>query len=83
MSIVAWIVLGLFVGVIAKGLMPGPDPGGLVITVLLGIAGALTGGWVGSVLGLGSFRGFDLMSLALAVLGSVLLLLAYRGLKAS
>ena len=83
MSVAAWIVLGLMVGLIAKGLMPGPDPGGLVVTILLGIAGALLGGWLGATLGLGSFQGFDLMSLALAVLGSVLLLLAYRGIKAS
>lgn len=83
MGIASWIVLGLVVGLLAKGLMPGKDPGGPVITVLIGIAGAFLGGWLGSVLGLGSFQGFDLMSLALAVLGAVLLLLAYRVIKST
>jgi uncharacterized membrane protein YeaQ/YmgE (transglycosylase-associated protein family) len=71
-----WIIFGLIVGVIAKLLMPGRDPGGFVITILLGIAGALLGGFVGRALGLygeGESAGF-LMSL----LGAILLLTLYR-----
>jgi uncharacterized membrane protein YeaQ/YmgE (transglycosylase-associated protein family) len=71
-----WIVFGLIVGVIAKLLMPGRDPGGFVITILLGIAGALLGGFVGRAMGLygpGDTAGF-LMSL----LGAILLLTLYR-----
>jgi uncharacterized membrane protein YeaQ/YmgE (transglycosylase-associated protein family) len=71
-----WIIFGLIVGIIAKLLMPGRDPGGFVITILLGIAGALLGGFVGRALGLygeGESAGF-LMSL----LGAILLLTLYR-----
>jgi uncharacterized membrane protein YeaQ/YmgE (transglycosylase-associated protein family) len=71
-----WIIFGLIVGVIAKLLMPGRDPGGFVITILLGIAGALLGGFIGRALGLygpGEAAGF-LMSL----LGAILLLTLYR-----
>lgn len=81
MGVVSWIVLGFVVGLLAKGLVPGKDPGGLIVTVLIGVAGAFLGGWIGSLLGLGTFQGFDLMSLALAVLGAVMLLVAYRVVK--
>lgn len=72
----SWIIFGLIVGIIAKLLMPGRDPGGFVITILLGIAGALLGGFLGRSLGLygpGESAGF-LMSL----LGAILLLTLYR-----
>lgn len=76
MGIVAWIFFGLIVGVIAKLLMPGRDPGGFVVTILLGIAGAFVGGFIGRAMG---FYGPSqsagwLMSIA----GSVILLLLYR-----
>jgi uncharacterized membrane protein YeaQ/YmgE (transglycosylase-associated protein family) len=77
-GILSWIVLGLVVGAIAKWIMPGPDPGGLVITILLGVAGALVGGFLGSLVGLGSVTGFDLGSLVLAVGGALLLLWGRR-----
>ena len=67
MGILSWILMGLIVGVIAKVVMPGPDPGGIFITILLGIGGAFVGGYVGSFLGLGSVTGFNLGSLLLAV----------------
>lgn len=76
MSIIGWILFGLVVGIIGKLLMPGRDPGGFVITILLGIAGALLGGFVGQALGLyepGEPAGF-----IMAVLGSILLLAIYR-----
>ena len=81
MGIFSWIILGLVVGVIAKFLMPGKDPGGIFITILLGIAGALGGGFISSALGFGQVTGFDLRSLIIAVGGAVILLIIYRAVK--
>ena len=81
MSIVGWIVMGLVAGVIAKLLMPGDDPGGCLITIVLGIAGGMVGGFIGTRIGWGTVNDFDLRSLALAVGGSMLLLVIYRLLK--
>ena len=73
--------MGLIVGVIAKLVMPGPDPGGIFITILLGIGGAFVGGYVGSFLGLGSVTGLNLGSLLLSVGGAVLILILYRTIR--
>ncbi len=81
MGLLSWIVLGLVVGALAKWLMPGPDPGGWIITILLGIGGAFVGGWIGSFLGFGTVTGFNLGSLVLATGGAVLLLAAHRKIK--
>jgi uncharacterized membrane protein YeaQ/YmgE (transglycosylase-associated protein family) len=81
MGIISWILLGLVVGVIAKFLMPGKDPGGIFITLLLGIAGAIGGGFVSSAIGFGKVTGFDLRSLIIAVAGSLILLIIYRAVK--
>ncbi len=81
MGILSWIVLGLIVGVVAKFIMPGDDPGGLIVTILIGIAGAFIGGFISSLLGFGSFTGFNLKSIFIAVAGSVFLLAGYRMLK--
>jgi uncharacterized membrane protein YeaQ/YmgE (transglycosylase-associated protein family) len=81
MGILSWIVMGLIVGVLAKWIMPGKDPGGLVVTALLGIAGAFVGGFVGSLLGLGGFTGFNLGSIVLATGGALLILWGYRRLQ--
>jgi uncharacterized membrane protein YeaQ/YmgE (transglycosylase-associated protein family) len=79
MGILAWIVLGLVAGAIAKLLMPGDDPGGWIITMFLGIVGAVIGGWIGGALwGSTGVSGFNLPSIGLAVLGAVVLLLIYR-----
>lgn len=78
MGILSWIVLGLAVGALAKWIMPGKDPGGLIVTILLGIAGAFVGGMISSFLGFGSIKGFDIRSLIIAVGGAVLLLYVYR-----
>ena len=83
MGLITWILMGLIVGVLAKWIMPGEDPGGIFITILIGIAGAFVGGFIGSFIGLGSVSGFDLISLALAVGGALLLLFGYRLLKQS
>jgi uncharacterized membrane protein YeaQ/YmgE (transglycosylase-associated protein family) len=68
--IIGWIVFGLVVGLVAKFLMPGRDPGGFVITAILGIVGALVGGFVGRLIGLVGF--------IMAVVGSIILLAIYR-----
>ena len=81
MGFLSWIVMGLIVGVLAKFIMPGKDPGGVFVTILIGIAGAFVGGFVGSALGLGAVTGFNLGSLLLAVGGAVLLLILYRVIK--
>jgi uncharacterized membrane protein YeaQ/YmgE (transglycosylase-associated protein family) len=81
MSWIIWIVLGLAAGIIAKLLMPGKDPGGFIITIILGIVGALVGGFISTRLGFGDVTGFNLPSIIIAVLGSLVLLLIYRAVK--
>ena len=82
MGILSWIIFGLIAGILAKWIMPGNDPGGLIITILIGIAGAFVGGYIGTLLGFGSISGFDLRSFLIAVGGGVLLLWLYRVAKA-
>lgn len=81
MGALSWIVLGLIAGLIAKWFTSGSDPKGCIVTIVIGIVGAAIGGWVGTQLGLGTVSGFDLRSLALAVAGSVVLLLILRALN--
>ncbi len=81
MGIISWIILGLVVGLIAKLLMPGKDPGGIFMTIILGIAGAVGGGFISSAIGFGRVTGFDIRSLIIAVGGAVLLLIIYRKFK--
>ena len=79
-GVIGWIVFGLIVGVIAKFLMPGRDPGGFIITILLGIAGAVIGGTLGRALGwYGPNEGAGFL---MSLLGAILLLLLYRKLFA-
>ncbi len=81
MGIFAWIVFGLIAGILAKWIMPGKDPGGMIITILIGIAGAIVGGYLGSFLGYGGISGFDLRSMGLAIGGALLLLFIFRMMK--
>ncbi len=81
MGIISWIIMGLIVGALAKFIMPGKDPGGFIVTILLGIAGAFVGGFIGSGLGLGTVTGFNLGSFFLATGGAVILLILYRMIK--
>ncbi len=81
MGIITWIIMGLVVGVLAKWIMPGNDPGGIFVTTIIGIAGAFIGGYFGSILGFGSITGFNLVSIALAVGGALSLLFFYRLIK--
>jgi len=81
MGILSWIIMGLIVGALAKFIMPGRDPGGIFVTILIGIAGAFVGGFIGSMLGFGPVTGFNVGSLLLAIGGAVLLLFLYRLIK--
>jgi len=78
MGMISWIVMGLVAGALAKWIMPGKDPGGIIVTILIGIAGAFVGGFIGTLVGLGSVSGFDLVSMALAIGGALILLYGYR-----
>ena len=79
MGILAWIVVGLIAGVLAKLLMPGKDPGGIILTVLLGIGGAVLGGFIAVALDISNgVDDFDIGTIVLAVLGAMLILAAYR-----
>ncbi len=78
MSIIGWIILGLIAGAIAKAILPGTQGGGWLITLLLGVVGALLGGFLGSVLfGVGIEGFFDLSTWLLAIGGAILVLLIY------
>jgi uncharacterized membrane protein YeaQ/YmgE (transglycosylase-associated protein family) len=81
LGVIGWIVFGLIVGVIAKLLMPGRDPGGIVVTSLIGIVGALLGGFLGRSLGL--YGPGEAAGLIMSVIGAVLLLFIYRKMATS
>ena len=76
MDILLWIVFGLVVGIVAKLIMPGNDPGGIFLTIILGIVGAMLGGWVGRVMGL--YREGEAAGFLMAVVGAVIILGLYR-----
>lgn len=79
-SLILWIVIGFVAGYLAKLIMPGPDGGGFILTTILGIVGALVGGWVGRALFETSAgdNAFSLMGLVFAVLGAIIVLAIYR-----
>ena len=81
MSWIIWIILGLVAGILAKWIMPGRDPGGFIVTIILGIVGALIGGFISVQLGFGVVTGFDIKSIIIAGLGAMLLLFLYRMVK--
>jgi uncharacterized membrane protein YeaQ/YmgE (transglycosylase-associated protein family) len=78
MGVISWIIFGLIAGTVARLVHPGRDPGGCLVTIALGIGGAFVGGYIGTRLGWGEVTGFDLRSLGLAVLGALVLLIAFR-----
>ena len=79
MGIIAWIVVGLIAGILAKWVMPGPDPGGIIVTILIGIAGAIIGGFVvNRLLGGPGVSGVNLSSILVSTLGAIILLAVYR-----
>ena len=83
MGIIGWIVLGLLAGLIAKALMPGEEKGGLVVTTLLGIGGALLGGFIAALLGLGDpiDEFFDLSTWIAAVVGALIILFVWNAIR--
>lgn len=81
MAILTWIVLGLLAGLIAKFVMPGRDPGGIFVTIIVGIAGAVLGGFIASIIGFGSVTGINIRSIAIAAIGAFALLFALRLLR--
>jgi uncharacterized membrane protein YeaQ/YmgE (transglycosylase-associated protein family) len=79
MGILAWILVGLIAGILAKIAMPGPDPGGVILTIVIGIVGAVIGGFVlNKLLGGPDVTGFNLTSILVATFGSIILLAVYR-----
>lgn len=80
MGIIGWIVLGLLAGIIAKAIFPGNDPGGFIVTTIIGIVGAILGGFLGKVIfgvdSLDSF--FDISTWITAIVGALILLAIYR-----
>ena len=78
MGILAWIVIGLIAGALAKLIMPGDDPGGIIVTILIGIVGAFVGGFVVNLFGGAGVSGFNIWSILVATLGAIILLAIYR-----
>ncbi|MGQ1837244.1 GlsB/YeaQ/YmgE family stress response membrane protein [Kocuria turfanensis] len=78
MGIISWIVLGLIAGALAKLIMPGNQGGGIIVTIVLGIIGALLGGFLGSLIGIGSLESvFDIGTIITAVVGALIVLFIY------
>jgi uncharacterized membrane protein YeaQ/YmgE (transglycosylase-associated protein family) len=78
MGLLSWIVVGLIAGLLARWIMPGPDPGGIIVTLLVGMAGASVGGFIVWILGGAGATGFNVWSILVATLGAVILLFLYR-----
>lgn len=82
MGIIAWIIFGLIAGAIAKLIIPGPDGSGFILTCVLGVVGAVVGGWLATMFGLGgSVSGFNLHSFLVAVVGAIVVLGVFRLLR--
>jgi uncharacterized membrane protein YeaQ/YmgE (transglycosylase-associated protein family) len=80
-ALIFWIIVGLIAGALAKFIMPGDDPGGFVITILLGIAGAIVGGFLASLIGIGG--GGFIWTTLIATIGAIILLAIYRAFAGS
>lgn len=81
MGILSWILLGLIAGALAKWAMPGKDPGGIIVTILIGIGGAFVGGFIGSFFGRGGVNDFSISSIITAMVGAIVLLFVVRQLR--
>ncbi len=79
-GIISWIVIGLIAGILGKLIMPGRDPGGFLLTIVIGMIGALVGGFVVQLLGGTGLTGFNIWSILVATLGAIILLALYRAL---
>jgi uncharacterized membrane protein YeaQ/YmgE (transglycosylase-associated protein family) len=78
MGILSWILLGLVAGALAKFIMPGKDPGGCLITIILGVLGAVVGGFLGTFVGLGKVQSFDIGGIFISTVGAIVVLLIWR-----
>ena len=78
MGILTWIIVGLIAGALGKLIMPGDDPGGIIVTIILGIVGAIVGGFVFGLFGGGGVTGFNLGSIIVATIGAIIVLAIYR-----
>ena len=78
MGILTWIIVGLIAGALGKLIMPGDDPGGIIVTIILGIVGAFVGGFVFNLFGGAGVTGFNLGSILVATVGAIILLAIYR-----
>lgn len=78
MGFLSWILLGFIAGALAKFIMPGKDPGGCLITTIIGVVGAVVGGYLATMAGYGKIESFDLGGILLATLGAIVLLIVYR-----
>jgi uncharacterized membrane protein YeaQ/YmgE (transglycosylase-associated protein family) len=80
-AIIGWIIIGLIAGALAKLIMPGDDPGGIIVTILIGIAGAVVGGFLAGLIGLGG--GGWIWTIIIATIGAIILLAIYRAIVGS
>ncbi|MCL2892110.1 GlsB/YeaQ/YmgE family stress response membrane protein [Brenneria tiliae] len=78
MGILSWVIFGLIAGILAKWLMPGRDGGGFFLTIILGIVGAVVGGYISTFFGFGRVDGFNFGSFVVAVIGAIVVLWIYR-----
>ncbi len=78
MGLISWIVIGLIAGLLARWITPGPDPGGIIVTVLVGMAGASVGGFLVRILGGAGATGLNIWSILVATIGALLLLFLYN-----
>ncbi len=76
-ALIFWIIVGLIAGALAKWIMPGPDPGGIIVTIIIGIVGAVLGGWLLSLVGIGGGGGW-ISSIIAGLIGALVLLAIYR-----
>jgi uncharacterized membrane protein YeaQ/YmgE (transglycosylase-associated protein family) len=81
MGILSWILLGLIAGALAKFIMPGKDPGGCLVTIIIGMVGAVVAGFIGTMVGFGKVESFDLGGILLATIGAIITLIIYRVVK--
>ena len=81
MGFLTWVVLGLIVGILAKWIMPGKDGGGFFMTVILGVIGAMVGGYIGTLLGMGTVTSFNLPSILIATVGALIVLFFYNKIR--
>ena len=81
MGILSWIIFGLIAGILAKWIMPGKDGGGFIVTIILGIVGAVDGGWISTQFRFGRVAGVNFGSFVVAVIGALVVLFIYRKIK--